>query len=173
MKTGLPPIVSQQSTILILGTMPGEKSIAAQQYYANRGNHFWKILFMVFDEVFSDDYALRMELLAKHQIALWNVLAACEREGSGDHKIRNARVNDFSRFFKEYPNITHVFFESKAAQQFYDKLAVRAEGISYDFLPSVSGLNARFSFAQKLAAWQTLSEATPVLDGNSTNNQSK
>jgi hypoxanthine-DNA glycosylase len=156
MKNGLLPLVDDNSVILILGTMPGEKSIALQQYYGNRGNHFWKILFSVFRQPFDTEYAVRKKLLATHRIALWNVLAACERPGSADHKITNEVVNDFASFHAQYPGIKYVFFESKSAQQFYAKYVCAQPGIIYDTLPSTSGLNAGISFEQKLQAWMKL-----------------
>ena len=158
MKKALPPIVNGESTILILGTMPGEKSIARQQYYANPGNSFWKIIFKIFDEPFSPDYECRLELLKKHRIALWNVLSHCEREGSSDHKIRNEHPNDFEKFFDRYPNITRVYFESHAAARYYAKYAKMKEGIACVTLPSASGQNARMRFEEKCLRWKALCE---------------
>lgn len=157
-KLGLPPIVDHRSRILILGTMPGEKSIAHRQYYANPGNCFWKILFEIFDERFSADYAVRLDLLRRHGIALWNTLSACERDGSADQNIRQATANDFKTFFKKHPKIGHIFFESKAAAKLYDRFCERHEQITYNILPSVSGLNARVPYAQKLYEWRRLAE---------------
>jgi hypoxanthine-DNA glycosylase len=156
MKSALPPIISPESRILILGSMPGEKSLASQQYYANRGNHFWKLMFSVFDEPFSFDYGDRLRLLIKHQIALWDVLAYCEREGSLDSKIKNESANDFNYFFEKYPNIAHVLFSSQAAEKYYDRYAARDQRVSYGVLPSPSGANAGKTFAQKLEAWEML-----------------
>lgn len=157
-KYALPPIVHDDSKILILGTMPGDQSIALQQYYGNKGNQFWKILFAIFDEVFTSDYVVRQALLRRHKIALWNTLASCEREGSSDSKIRNITVNDFRSFFDIYPNITHVFFESIAASKFYAKYAHESADITYMTLPSTSGLNSYMSYERKLAQWQSIKD---------------
>lgn len=154
MKIALAPLVSYDSKLLILGTMPGEKSIALQQYYGNRGNHFWKILFMIFSEPFSLDYGVRKSLLERHHIALWNVLAHCQRKGSQDNNIRDETANDFVAFFEKYPNIRHVFFESKSAAGFYAKHVAYKTGVCYHTLPSTSGLNAGLSFDEKLAQWR-------------------
>lgn len=155
-KTALLPIIYPDSRILILGTMPGEKSLELQQYYGNRGNHFWKLLFTIYEEPFSEDYELRKKLLLEKHIALWDVLAGCERIGSLDSNIRNERANDFESFFESYPNIRYVFFSSKAAAKYYDKYAVRKEQIEYHTLPSPSGANASMTFLQKLEAWKNL-----------------
>ena len=156
LKTSLQPIVDDQRTVLILGTMPGEKSIALQQYYGNRGNHFWKILFTVLGEDFTTDYEIRKAVLSKHKIGLWNVLMHCQRKGSQDSAIMNERANDFESFFSIFPNIKYVFFESKGAARFYKKYASEKQGVVYTTLPSTSGLNAGLSYAEKLMEWQQL-----------------
>lgn len=159
MKTALPPIVYPDSRILILGTMPGEQSLARQQYYANRGNHFWKLLFAVFGLPFTDDYEARKKLLHRKRIALWDVLAGCYREGSLDANIKNESANDFDTFFKNHPTIKTVFFSSKAAAAFYDKYAGQKIGIAYHILPSPSGANASMKFSQKLDVWKSIADA--------------
>ncbi|MEO8237618.1 MAG: DNA-deoxyinosine glycosylase [Flavobacterium sp.] len=157
-KTALKPLVDDSSRILILGTMPGDQSIAKQQYYGNNGNHFWKILFTIFNEDFSVLYDDRKALLKKYHIALWNVLGNCKREGSSDSKITNEAVNDFTSLHIKYPNIKHIFFESKAAAKFFHKYATPQNGISYHTLPSTSGLNAGISLSQKIESWKVLAE---------------
>lgn len=154
MKKAFTPIVSMSSKILILGTMPGEKSLKLQQYYGNRGNHFWKIMFEMFGIPFSDDYDERINLLMKHGIALWDVLQFCEREGSLDSNIKNEIANDFEAFYNAHPNIMHVFFSSKNAAKYYDKYVGRRNNIVYDILPSPSGANATKSFKEKLQEWK-------------------
>ena len=156
MKHALPALVHTDSKILILGTMPGEKSIALQQYYGNRGNQFWKLLYGIFNEPFNEDYADRKGLLQRHRIAVWNVLAGCEREGSSDSKIKNEIPNDFINFHNSYPNISIVFFESIAARKYYDKHIGAIPGIEYHVLPSTSGLYSVMSFDQKLTAWKAI-----------------
>jgi hypoxanthine-DNA glycosylase len=156
LKFALPPLVHPDSRILILGTMPGERSIALQQYYGNKGNHFWKILYTVLNETFSNAYEDRKSLLKKHKIALWNTLASCEREGSRDDKITNATVNDFEAFYKAYPRIQFVFFESMAAAKLYQQYAYKKEQLIYTTLPSTSALNARIPLEEKIHQWGQL-----------------
>ncbi len=138
--------------------MPGERSIALQQYYGNKGNHFWKILFMVFGEPFSIDYEARKNLLIRKGIALWNVLQSCERKGSSDGAILNEQPNDLEALHIKYPNIRYVFFESKGAQTYFLKYNKKRAFISYAVLPSTSGLNARLSFHVKLEHWAALAK---------------
>lgn len=157
-KKALAPIVDDSRTILIMGTIPGEQSIKKQQYYGNNGNHFWKILFSIFEEDFDSSYEKRKALLQKNGIALWNVLASCKREGSSDAKIKEEEINDFESFHKQYPNIKYVFFESKAAENYFNKHTKPQPGITYKTLPSTSGLNARFTLVEKTSEWKIVSK---------------
>ncbi len=143
--------------------MPGDQSIAKQQFYGNRGNHFWKIMFTIFKESYSVSYEERKAFLKKHKIALWNVLSSCMREGSSDAKITNETINDFVDFHNQYPNIRHVFFESKSASNYFHKYTTQHEGISYKILPSTSGLNAGISFDQKVEMWKVVAQTANSL----------
>lgn len=153
MKKAFPPIIDIDSKILILGTMPGEKSLELQEYYGNRGNQFWRLLFGLIGKELSLDYAIKKQLLKENYIAVWDVLKYCEREGSLDSKIKNEIPNDFKSFYKTYPNIESVFFSSKNAAVYYDKYVGKSKGITYEILPSPSGANATKSFAEKLEIW--------------------
>lgn len=153
MKKAFLPLVYSTSKILILGTMPGEKSLELQEYYGNRANQFWKILYTIFNEQLSDSYDERKALLKRYDICLWDVLAFCEREGSLDSRIKNEKPNDFEKFFKQYPSIKYVLFSSKNAAIYYDKYVGKTEGIIYDILPSPSGANATKPFSEKLLIW--------------------
>lgn len=153
LKKAFEPIVNANSKILILGTMPGEKSLELQEYYGNRGNQFWKIMFGMFSIPLSHDYNKKKQLLADKGIALWDVLQYCEREGSLDSNIKNEQPNDFKSFYKKHPQIKHVFFSSKNAAAYYDKYVGRRTYICYTTLPSPSGANATKPFAVKLQEW--------------------
>ncbi|MXN89757.1 DNA-deoxyinosine glycosylase [Flavobacterium sp. Sd200] len=154
MKKAFEPIVNNNSKILILGTMPGEKSLQLQEYYGNRGNQFWRLLCGVFNEGPKDDYADKIALLKKHNIALWDVLEYCEREGSLDSNIKNEVPNNFNVFYGKYPQIKHVLFSSKNAAVYYDRYVGRRPDIIYGVLPSPSGANATMTFLQKLDIWK-------------------
>lgn len=154
MKKAFEPIVHSTSKILILGTMPGEKSLELEEYYGNRGNQFWKIMFSVFNKPLSHDYRVKLELLQDNCIALWDVLQYCEREGSLDSNIKNEAANDFDSFYLMYPDIVHVLFSSKNAAVYYDRYIGRQPGHTYHTLPSPSGANATKSFTEKLQEWK-------------------
>ena len=153
MKKAFPPLVHSKCSILILGTMPGEKSLELGEYYGNRGNQFWKLMFNLLGENFSLDYEDRKLMLGKYNIALWDVLEFCERQGSLDSNIKNEVANNFDDFYSNHPNIKHVFFSSKNAAAYYDKYVGRREKLNYDILPSPSGANATKSFSEKLEIW--------------------
>lgn len=155
-KKSMLPIAGRESRILILGTMPGEKSLELQQYYGNRGNHFWKLLFDVFETPFSYDYADRLQLLSRHGIALWDVLESCERHGSLDSNIKSEIPNDFETFFQQHPHIRTVFFSSKGVEKYFDKYVGRKPYHTYVLLPSPSGANASMAYAGKLEKWRQL-----------------
>ena len=159
MKKAFPPFVNSNSKILILGTMPGEKSLELQEYYGNKGNSFWKLLFTLFDQPLPQEFSKKKQLLIENDIALWDVLEFCERTGSLDSNIKNEVPNDFKSFYKEYPNLKHVFFSSKNASKYYDKYIGRRNDIQYTILPSPSGANASKSFLQKLEEWKAIIEA--------------
>jgi len=155
-KTAFPPIVDENCQILLLGTMPGDRSLSLQQYYGHAGNHFWKLIYTLFNVPLDSDYEARKQFLLTHHIALWDVLESCTCEGSLDSNIKNEVVNDFSEFYKQYPAITHVFFDSKKAEQFYLKYVKQNESKIYHLLPSPSRANASKTFEQKLAAWKEI-----------------
>ncbi|MDR1853370.1 MAG: DNA-deoxyinosine glycosylase, partial [Azoarcus sp.] len=79
---GLAPIVAADARRLVLGSFPSPASLAAQQYYGHRQNHFWKLLGAIFDEPLYDlPYAERVARVQAHRIAIWDVYRACVRPG--------------------------------------------------------------------------------------------
>ncbi|MET1054581.1 MAG: DNA-deoxyinosine glycosylase [Pedobacter sp.] len=155
-KTAFPPIVDEHCTVLLLGTMPGDRSLRLQQYYGHAGNHFWKLIYTLFDQPLQPDYEQRKSFLLEHHIALWDVLESCTCEGSLDSNIKNEVVNDFAAFYEQYPNLSHVFFDSRKAEEFYLKYVGKSMDKIYHLLPSPSRANASKSFEQKLEAWKEL-----------------
>jgi len=164
---GFPPVVGNQTRVLILGSMPGVASLAAQQYYALRRNAFWPIMEKLFGAGFSLAYQDRLDLLTKNRIALWDVLGSCVRPGSLDASIdtRSAAANDFGQLFTDFPSIDQVFFNGRKAAEMYRRCVLpvlnsSAAAISVDTLPSTSPAHASLSFDDKLVAWSVVREAT-------------
>ena len=103
------PIVSEDSKILILGSVPGAKSLEMEEYYAHPQNQFWKIIFHLFNENLTSDYGEKLEFLKRNNIALWDVIDTCERKGSLDSEIRNEEANDIQQLLQNYPSIKAIF----------------------------------------------------------------
>lgn len=160
---GLAPLVSPNTTVLILGSFPGARSLAQQQYYAHPQNHFWKILQAVWPEIplpaGPDGYAARCRWLLDRGLGVWDVYAACEREGSLDSAIRDAVVNDFAGL--QLPRLAAVAHNGAESFKHSGRVAaaLAAAGQApplYHRLPSTSPANASWSFERKLAAWRDL-----------------
>jgi TDG/mug DNA glycosylase family protein len=114
--TGLPPILNRDTRILLLGSFPGEASLSAKQYYAHPRNQFWPLLSAVLgEELTTLPYEKRLKRLQAHAIGLWDVIAACEREGSLDASIRNAQANDFAVLKHQCPRLKRVCFNGKTS----------------------------------------------------------
>lgn len=133
--------------------MPGEQSLAANQYYGHPRNAFWKILFTLFDSPFSADYQLRKNLLLENRIALWDVLEVCVRPGSLDSAIEQEIPNDFNTFLKAHPNIRHIYFNGQKAAAFFKKYVKLENEYHLTTLPSTSPAHAGKSFEGKLKDW--------------------
>ncbi len=152
------PIADKNCKVLILGTMPGVMSLKKQQYYGFERNAFWRIVYKLFDCEPDEDYRMRKEFLLRHGIALWDVLKACEREGSSDSDIRNPEPNDFKGLYKMYPSIKHVCFNGGPAARLYQRniifngVAAEQELIFYN-LPSTSPAYT-IPFEKKLEQWK-------------------
>lgn len=151
--TGFPPVHDRSTRVLILGSFPGEASLAAQQYYGHPRNQFWRLLSAVVSEDWSAlSYPQRLARLLAHRVGLWDVLAACEREGSLDASIRRPQVNDFIQLKQVCPDLARVCFNGKTSGKFASRFA--EAGFETLVLPSSSPANAQYSFEQKLAAWK-------------------
>ena len=157
-KIAFEPIVEKDSRILILGTMPSEESLRKQERYGHKSNQFWKIVFTLFDKPLPDNYSEKIKLLTDNRIAIWDVLHSCEGSGSLDSNIKNEKPNDFKKFFKQYPQIKHIFFTSKKAEEFYKKYVGFDEERIYITLPSPSSANARMNLNEKIEKWKILKD---------------
>lgn len=155
-KIAFPPIIDNDSLILLLGTMPSEESIRKQEYYGHKSNQFWKILFTLYNKPLAPDYKERVAFLQNKRIALWDVLSSCEGIGSADKDIQNEKPNDFTALFTKYPKIRHIFFTSLKAKEFYVKYIGFTDNIIFHTLPSPSPANARMNFAQKVEGWKII-----------------
>ena len=157
------PIEKADAKILILGSMPGEASLRANQYYAHPRNLFWRIMgeLLGFDP--ASPYSQKVQALKSARIALWDVLHSCRRNGSLDSSIDDQSLapNDLAAFFRHHPKITRVFFNGAKAEECYRKHVHPGSGteaIEYLRLPSTSPANASISYARKLETWRVITK---------------
>ncbi len=160
------PIASPDATVLILGSLPGKRSLEAQQYYAQPQNAFWRIMGEFFDAGPELPYPARTERLTQHAIALWDVVASAERAGSLDSAIvpSSVTVNDFRGLFQTHGQIELVCFNGAKAADLYERRVfpsvVRDFGhIRYERLPSTSPAHAAMRFEEKLERWSIVRSA--------------
>jgi hypoxanthine-DNA glycosylase len=153
--TGLPPIVSAHTRLLILGSFPGAASLRAQQYYAHPHNQFWKILQAIWPQVpMGADYAQRCQWLLTRGLGLWDVYASCERNGSLDSAIRNAEVNDFASLRTRCPQLRMIAHNGGESFKHARLVTANLPQCTVVKLPSTSPANASWRFERKLVAWR-------------------
>lgn len=162
---GLPPVIAGTTALLVLGSFPGGRSLALQQYYAHPQNHFWRILQALWPQhplPATPDYAGRCSWLLERRLGVWDVYAACEREGSLDTSIRNAQVNDFAWLRSQCPQLKAI--AHNGGESFRHSRHTAALGMPVHRLPSTSPANASWSFDRKLAAWREVAAAHGLLE---------
>jgi len=160
---GFPPIAAPDARVLVLGSMPSIASLAKQQYYGHPQNAFWPIMGRLFGARSELPYADRKRILCSHQVAVWDVLRECHREGSLDTSIRveTESPNDFVSFLADHPHVETVFFNGQKAETAFRRHALAqvadlGRELKFIRLPSTSPAHAGRSFAQKLAAWRAV-----------------
>ena len=160
MLTGLSPLVCAQTRLLILGSFPGAASLAAQQYYGHPRNHFWPILQAIWPSspvnTCARSYQIRSTWLLSNCLGVWDVYAACEREGSLDSHIRSPVRNDLASLRELCPNLAAI--AHNGGESFKHAIHTRQLGLPVYRLPSSSPANASWSFERKLAAWREVFE---------------
>jgi len=152
-----PPIVNEEARVLILGSMPSVISLRQHQYYANPHNQFWAIIYTVLGLPVPSSYDQRTEGLKGAGIALWDVLAFCERQGSLDAGIKEEFPNNIIDFLKRYPSIKMVAFNGTKARDMWKKhIGPDCDRpIEFHTLPSTSPALAK-PFEYKLAKWMVI-----------------
>lgn len=155
--TGFPPVARHDARILILGSLPGQRSLQATQYYAHPQNAFWRIMQDLIGV--EGSYEQRCAMLAGYGIALWDVLAESVRRGSmdADIQLETAATNDFPRFFSEHRTIERVCFNGQKAAQIFRRFVVLDVVDSekkFVTLPSTSPAYASMAYADKLVRWR-------------------
>lgn len=155
-KRSFPPIIDGLSSVLVLGSLPGEVSLRRSEYYAHPRNLFWPILAALFDEPLPARCQDRLEMAARRRVALWDVVGVGARHASADATIRLHEPNPIDRLLDAYSGIRGVAFNGGAALRLFGRHFARRDALTYLALPSTSPAHARLGFAEKLTRWQPL-----------------
>lgn len=159
--SGLAPVARPDARLLILGSMPGAKSLQQQQYYAHPRNAFWPLMASILNLETSLSYGDRLQALLARRVALWDVIGYCQRQGSLDSAISAEQPNDFSEFMQLHSKVAVIAFNgAKAWQSFRRQVIARQylpDGLQFIPLPSTSPAHASLSVAGKLLQWQKIS----------------
>ena len=162
---GLPPLVTANTRLLVLGSFPGQTSLAHQQYYAHRHNAFWRILQAIWPSSpcpdCADSYEIKSSWMLDKGLGLWDVYASCERLGSQDSAIKEPLVNDLSRLADLCPELRVIAHNGCESWRHARHSAML--GLPIYRLPSTSPANASWSFARKLAAWREVAAVAGLL----------
>ena len=163
--TGLPPIVSSNTRLLVLGSFPGAASLARQQYYAHPQNQFWRIIQAILPSsprgICLDSYENRSDWLLEQGLGVWDVYASCERTGSLDSAIRHPQVNDFAGLMRDCLQLRAI--AHNGAESFKHAKYTATLGLPVYPLPSTSPANASWSFERKVNAWREVVAAAGLL----------
>jgi hypoxanthine-DNA glycosylase len=157
LKRSFPPVVDKRTRLLICGSLPGDRSLAAQRYYAHPQNQFWRLLSPVIGrDLAALDYQERLVALLDAHVGLWDVVATAARAGSSDAAIRDHAPNDLEHLAVTLPDLRAIAFNGGTASKIGMRLMHRhAERYDLVALPSSSPLHT-IGVAAKQAAWAVL-----------------
>lgn len=161
-KCSFAPVVDGRTRLLILGSLPGEQSLARQEYYGNRHNRFWMLMSAVTGvDLVALPYRERLQALLGCGVGLWDVVAAAHRPGSLDSAIRDRDDNDLPGLLGRLPQVNTIAFNGGTAARLGLKvLGPRAADYRIVALPSSSPAYT-LAYAEKLRAWMTLQLTHP------------
>ncbi len=155
-KLGLPPVARSDARLFVLGSLPGDASLAARRYYAHPTNQFWRLLGVAIAlDLQVLDYEERLQRLRDRRIGLWDVIAAASRRGSLDQAIRDAQHNRIDHLLNDYPGLEAIAFNGSSAAAIGRRLIGGPTQLELLDLPSSSAANTT-PFAEKARAWSVL-----------------
>lgn len=153
------PRIDKDSKILILGSMPGIKSLNMQQYYAHPQNRFWKLMgkFCNCDDLHNLDYEEKIQVILNNGFALWDVIASCDREGSLDSNIGNEKPNKIRELLAKYKNIKVICLNgNKSYSAFAKYFPDLLKTYKCCKMPSTSPANARYTLETLYKEWKII-----------------
>ena len=148
-----PPFIYEGVEILILGSLPGKKSIELKEYYGHPRNRMWKILCAITNSDLPNDYGSKKVFLQKNKIGLWDVASSAERKGSLDSNIKKEIPNDVDSLLLNFSSIKVIGFNGKKSENMYNKFFKLNKSIKYVSLPSSSPANMAISFEDICLRW--------------------
>ncbi len=158
-KHGLAPIFSDDSAVLILGSMPGEESLRKQEYYGYPRNQFWRIISQIQECTIPENYSDKEKMLLNGNIALWDVIGSCIREGSLDSNIREEKPNAVIGLIDRIPGLIAVFFNGKKAFDSFNRefgyQILEDRKLEWHILPSTSPANT-MAYEEKYSEWRRI-----------------
>lgn len=156
-KKSFAPIINKNSQILILGSLPSDKSIDLNEYYGNKTNQFWNIISLIFENKKLDfkNYNEKIEFLNKYHIALWDTYCSAIRKGSLDSDIKNGEFNNIKELLNEYSNIKKILVNGRKSEIAFQKY-IKTENLNYNYnyVPSSSSANTNLSLLKKVEYWK-------------------
>lgn len=155
-KTSFDPISNINTTVLILGTIPGHKSLELGEYYGHPRNKFWKIISTITNNDLARTYADKKSLLLKSKIGIWDVAHKANRKGSLDSAIEGEEPNDLNSFISKHKNLKVIGFNGTKAEALFDKYFERRTGIRYISLPSTSPANTGIDLENICKIWRQI-----------------
>lgn len=153
-KTSFPPISNPETEILILGTLPGDRSLENGEYFAHPGNRFWKIIAGITNNPVPEGYSQKLDLLEITGIGVWNVLHKARRKGSLDAAIQDEIPNDIHGFIAKHKKLKVIGFDGQKAEALFNKYFSRRSDLKYVTLPGCSAANARFDLEALCDKWK-------------------
>jgi hypoxanthine-DNA glycosylase len=160
-KESFAPLASGDTRVLVLGSMPGERSLAVGEYYGHPQNRFWRVIAALVGEDTPISYTDKKAMLARAGIGLWDVAGRAFREGSLDSAIREVEPNDIPAFIAAHPRLRIIAFNGRKPEELYDRHFGRAPGIEYFSMPSTSPANAAFSIERLIGEWASIFSDRP------------
>ena len=152
------PVWNSFSRILILGSFPSIKSREQMFFYGHPQNRFWRVLSHIFDDICPGIIEEKISFLLRHHIAVWDVVASCDIEGSADSSMKNVTVNDLD-IILNHADIQQIYLNGKTAQKYYLKYTKPKIGRDALVLPSTSPANAAWSLERLVEEWRVIGTA--------------
>lgn len=151
----IPPLYNENSKSLILGSFPSVKSREAEFFYGHPQNRFWTVAAAVLGYPKPETVEEKKKMILESNLAMWDVIASCEIEGSADSTIRNVTANDLSEIISS-SKIERIFVNGKTAEKYYNKYTYPKTKIKAICLPSTSPANAAWNVEKLIEAWKII-----------------